>query len=167
MKKADIEARLAEHPETVFQCGRSYYLITGIVHEEGWRTNSRTWRVKTKHVGFNSETKTVKVGDDSSWTTPLSKVDWARFNDLESFQTQMIEDQIKREQTKLENNVRKEQFEVLSKDMRNLLKEIGTEQFVWIDQSDATDRVTIRINFDDFKKLLTTLQASIKTGVTA
>ena len=164
MKKIDIEARLAEHPETVFQCGRSYYLITGIVQEEGWRTNSLTWRVKTKHVGFNSETNVLKVSDERSHTVPLSKVDWARFNDLESFQTQMIEDQIKREQTKLENNVRKEQFEVLSKDMGNLLKELGTEQFVWIDKCDATDRVTIRINFDDFKKLLTTLQASIKTG---
>jgi len=48
--------------------------------------------------------------------------------------------------------------------MQDLLKEFGTEKFVWIDNSFGSDRVTIKLEFDDFKKLLTTLQTSIKTG---
>ena len=165
MKKADIEAQLARHPETVFSCGSSYYLITGIVREEGWRTNSRTWRVKTKHVGFNSATKTLRISDESSSTKPLSNVDWWKSIDLESFEKEMIEQQIEQEKEKAEENARHERFVVLGEEVRKLLMEIGMKKNVWVTSFyHGSETIQVRMGMDDLEKLSTILQASIKTG---
>ena len=168
MKKADILAQIARHPETVFLCGGSYYLITGIVREEGWRTNSQTWRVKTKHVGFNGATKTLRVSEESSITKPLGNVDWVKCNDLEAFEFQMLEEHIKKETEKAEENARQERLVVLSQEVEKLLVGAGIKKGVWIVNTfHGSNQVSIKMDMDDLEKLSTILQASIKTGVTA
>lgn len=165
MKKADIEAQIAEHPETVFICGNYYYLITGVVREEGWRNGSRTWRVKTKHVGFNGATKTLRVSEESSITKPLSNVDWVKCNDLEAFEFQMLEEHIKKETEKAEENARQERLVVLSQEVEKLLVEAGIKKGVWIVNTfHGSKQVSIKMDLDDLEKLSTILQASIKTG---
>jgi hypothetical protein len=165
MKKADIEKQLAEHPETVFRCGGRHYQIKGIVQEEGWRTNSRTWRVQPVYFGFNSETNTLNVGKETSFTMPLSKVDWIAFNNLEELEKFLIEERVRIEKEKTEEKMRQEKFTVLSKEINQLLVEVGMSKNVWIDNTfQGSERVNMRMGMEDLEKLATILQTSIKTG---
>jgi len=166
MKKADIEAQLARHPNTVFRCNNSYYQITEIVHEKGWSSRSKpTWRVKSIHIGFNRDTNTLSVGKEASFTMPLSKVDMIAFNDLEATETHMIMMHVRREKERAENKIRDERFRVLSQDIKELFKEIGTKEYVWVDShARGSAQAVITMSFNDLEILFASLQASIKTG---
>ena len=166
MKKADIEKQLAEHPETVFRCGGRHCQIKGIVQEEGWRTNSRTWRVQPVYFGFDSHTNTLNVGKETSFTMPLSKVDWIAFNNLEELETFFIEERVRIEKEKSEEQMRQEKFTVLSKEINQLLVEVGMSKNVfWIDNTfQGSKIINMRMGMNDLEKLATILQASIKTG---
>jgi hypothetical protein len=167
MKKADIEKQLAEHPDTVFRCGGSHYQIRGIVQEQGWRTDSRTWRVQPVHIGFNSETNTLNVGKETSFTMPLSKVDWIAFYNLEELEKFMIEQSIRIEKEKAEDKIRDEKFTVLSKELQIVLRLIGTKDFISVQNNGrGSVRANISMSLEDLEKLFNVLQTGIETGET-
>jgi hypothetical protein len=161
MKKIDIEKQLAEHPNTVFRIDRSNYLITRIVQEKNqWnRYANPTWRVYVKFVGLHAMNNTLFVQDEYSYSYPLGKVDYARWNTLEEAETSLIAEQLSDNQYEREKQDRKDAFPAVRQELKELAEAFGFDM-MWVEDPWGRDEIKINMKFNDAYKLIALMQAS-------
>ena len=168
MKKIDIEKQLAEHPNTVFRIDRSNYLITRIVQEKNeWnRYANPTWRVYVKFVGLHKVNNTLRVGDEYSYSYPLGKVDFARWDTLELAEKALVAEQLADNENERQKQDRKDRFADLQRGLMQL-RDVANLERLWIDDPYGRDEIKITMKFNDAYKLIALMEASLKTEVTA
>jgi hypothetical protein len=168
MKKIDIEKQLAEHPNTVFRIDRSNYLITRIVQEKNeWKRYANpTWRVYVKFVGLHKANNTLRVGDEYSYSYPLGKVDFARWDTLELAHTALVAEQLAENESERQKQDRTDRFTDLRHELMQL-GEVADFERLWVDDPWGRDEIKITMKFNDAYKLIALMQASLNTEATA